>query len=153
MRTSTEQKLARGTKNTSGNRDFSPATAPPGRPECPIHLEGMAKRFFEDTYDHLASMGLESEVDVAGIELMAATYETWRKARASVAKHGLLSKGKRGLVKNPATAIEKDARDSLIRMMTMFGLNPRGRSQVRGNVSAEPADPFADWLKNRGSSN
>ena len=71
--------------------------APSGIPDCPEHLDNIAKAEWFATASILKDMGLLSRADRAALEMYCSAYSRYRKAAEHVAKYGEVILTKFGL--------------------------------------------------------
>ena len=130
-------------------RNTKEPTAPPGAPECPDHLNDLAKVEWWYMSSVLDEMGLLSRADRAALEIYCQTFAQWREACDMVAKHGAViqMKTKAGVQpkRNPFDLIRERTGQTCARLLAEFGLTPSSRSRV--HVEKKATDDFAEFLR------
>lgn len=103
-------------------------------PECPEHLDEIAKIEWWHITGILQEMGLLTKCDCSALEIYCHTYSEWRKACDEVAKYGAVLVQRRGEIveakRNPHDVIREKSAASCVRLLAEFGLTPSSRSQV-----------------------
>lgn len=99
-----------------------------GEPEPPDDLDPIARDAWDRLTGLLRSMEMLCLADRDALTLYAVTFSRWRRAEGDLDRLGTALIDKYGVAKaNPAGAIAKDCRATLIRLMGEFGLTPSAR--------------------------
>lgn len=138
-------KLAGG---TPAPRPAAPAIA--GRPECPGHLDAIARAEWDRIVPLLDEAGILARIDGAALAIYCATYSRWVRASAELdAPEGLVAYTEKGGVKqSPYVQIAAAAERDMARMLVEFGCTPSSRSRVATKAEG-PKDAFAEFLAKR----
>lgn len=125
---------------------------PPGQPECPEHLDEIARKHWTKLTKLLGGMGLLTSADEDAIAAYCQSYSRWVQAEASIKKYGLMiaSKDKKSLIKSPYLKISDDAKDRMLRIGLEFGLTPSSRSRVSVTKAKPAGSGIAKFLKLHG---
>lgn len=139
---------------TKSRRGVAEVKAPPGPLDPPKHLKGVARAEWIRVAQQLDDLGLLAGIDRANLEAYCGWYETWRQARADVARHGMTFKAVSGQrKKNPAAQIMSDASREMRKFAVEFGMTPSSRTRVAPDMkkpAGQPPLPGADtWPEAR----
>jgi P27 family predicted phage terminase small subunit len=115
-----------------------------GEPEPPGDLDPVARDAWDRLTGLLRSMGMLCLADRDALTLYAVTFSRWRRAEADIDRLGTALIDKYGVAKaNPAGAMAKDCRATLIRLMGEFGLTPSARAGL--NLPGKPGRLDGKW--------
>lgn len=129
-------------------RPASPAIA--GRPECPDHLDDVARGEWGRMVALLDEAGILSRIDGTALAIYCATFSRWVRATEELGgTEGLIVYTEKGGIKtSPYVHIAAAAERDMARMLVEFGCTPSSRSRVA--TRAEGAkDAFAEFLAKR----
>jgi P27 family predicted phage terminase small subunit len=118
-----------------------------GRPDCPEHLDAIAREEWDRVAPLLEEMGILGSIDRAALAGYCSAYSVWVRAEAKMGKSGrLVIVGATGaLVANPYIRIATQALDQMRKFMVEFGMTPSSRSRIVGTGKrGKEANPFAD---------
>ena len=121
------------------------------RPAMPKGLPLAAAAEWRRATRLLARFEILSEMDQRALADYCLCCVRLDQAEALITEHGLLVRGDRGLVKNPACQLARQYRAELRQWCAAFGMTPGARGRM--NLPTEPvdhSDPFEDFLSNRG---
>lgn len=86
-------------------------------------------------------MGIASGADRDALLCYCEAVVTHRKASALLSKTPILIKGHRGMVRNPALSVQRDASNTIRSFAHEFGLTPSARSEIHmGGARAPQGD-------------
>lgn len=155
----TQLKLLTGTRKDRINQAEPPV--PPGRPAPPDHLDGLALEKWNELIPILEGMRVLTVADGGALALLCNTHSRWIRARADVARRGMIletprkritGKGADRVVEewvvvktNPAVYVVQQCEGMLARLHDMLGLTPSGRSRIKAEGPA-PQDKLAEFL-------
>jgi P27 family predicted phage terminase small subunit len=112
-----------------GPKPKSNGTAPEATlervPPAPDTLGADGRKLWKALYRPLIEAGVMVPDDRYALELLCGYYDIWRAAQRSINEQGVLIDGQRGLVKNPALQIAREAGHGLRAMLAEFGLTPQ----------------------------
>lgn len=138
-------------KVIEGNRGKRPIKKdepkpPPAAPTPPSWLGREAKAEWRRVVPELDRLGMISLIDRAALVAYCETWETYVAAVRAARKDGVLVQGERGMVKNPAQQIARDAGAALRSWCEQFGFTPsaRGRMSVPGAGNDGDTDDLFD---------
>lgn len=112
-------------------RHKSEPEPPKDRPDCPAHLDEIAKQKWTEVTQQLDSMGLLSSADSGALELYCAAYGRYRSAEEFVKKYGevIISPASKFPMISPY-ASRMDRNLEVCRKYEIeFGLTPASRSR------------------------
>lgn len=116
--------------------------APNGMPEG-------ARREWRRVVPLLVRMGVAGDVDRLALADYCLCVARLAQCEREIEEHGVLVKGDRGLVKNPACQLAREYRAAVVRWSAEFGLTPSARGRIDAPAAAE-VDPFAAYLQGSG---
>lgn len=134
--------------NGSRIQDGRGIALPPGTPAKPDWLGPVASAVWDETILDLAEIpGLLSELDGGALALYCDAWQQYKDASAIVAREGMVATSEKGgTYQHPAVGIRNKARDAIIRLGAMFGLNPQSREGMV--VSGQkPEDELDELLR------
>ena len=116
-------------------RNHNEPDAPNDEPECPDHLDAMARNKWNEITGYLREMNILSAAYSDLIELYAETYSMYRQAMEKVVRVGIatVSKDKNGnatIHRNPFETAAQKYRDALLKMESELGLTPSAKSRL-----------------------
>jgi P27 family predicted phage terminase small subunit len=111
--------------------NFDEPKPEPGRPVCPPEASPDVRAIWDYTLNHLIVMGVATGADRDALLCYCEAVVSHRKASALLAKSPILIQGHRGMVRNPALAIQRDAAGVIRAYAHEFGLTPSARSEIR----------------------
>jgi P27 family predicted phage terminase small subunit len=141
-------------KQLAGNPGHRPLNASeprpaPGAPDCPDHLDDLARREWERVCAELVQLGVVTRLDRAALAAYCQSFSLWSDAAAKLKKFGTVVKGPTGLpVISPFFRIADLALKQMHRWAAELGLGPSSRSRIHVTPSAE-TDPLDDFLDRR----
>jgi P27 family predicted phage terminase small subunit len=121
---------------------------PSGVPDCPEHLDTVAKQEWDRVSAELISIGLLTSVDRAALAAYCAAYSRWVKAEQAIQKHGEVIKTQSGnAIQNPYVGVANRALDLMHKFLSEFGMTPSSRSRLHVNApTPESDDPYAEFV-------
>lgn len=112
-------------------------------PECPDHLDDIAKAEWERIVPELAKAGLLTQLDRTALSLYCQTWAIWIDAETKVKKRGRVFTTKSGHpIQNPFHNVATKAATDLKNFAIEFGLTPSARSRIDVDTMGETADPI-----------
>lgn len=123
--------------------------APSGVPDCPKHLDAIAKGEWLSIVKHLKAMGILSIADRQVIEQYCVSYSRWRKAAEIIMKEGDVAfSPNSGSPKYSPYAIAYDkSQEQCRKLLIELGLTPAARGRMRLANEEEPDSKWGDFLK------
>ena len=101
-------------------------------PACPRNLSQDAKRHWKRFAVQLYNAGIITEIDQSILAALCAEWATWSKAKAQLAKHGLVALTAGGSYKpSPYITISNTALANILRMLAELGMTPSSRTRVK----------------------
>jgi P27 family predicted phage terminase small subunit len=126
--------------------NFDEPKPEPGHPVCPPEASPEVRAIWGYTLDHLIVMGVATGADRDALLCYCEAVATHRKASALLAKSPILIQGHRGMVRNPALAIQRDAAGVIRAYAHEFGLTPSARSEIRMGGAKSGRDSAERYL-------
>lgn len=114
---------------------------------CPEGLSDVARAEWGKVVPELERLGMLALVDSPSLEAYCDAIAVMREARREIKKHGIMTEGERGYVKNPAVAIQKEAALLVRQFAAEFGLTPSARVRLKA-PEAPKRDALEDFLRN-----
>jgi P27 family predicted phage terminase small subunit len=130
--------------NPSGRPLPGTVQAPSGKPKMPDYLGPVARAEWRRVTGILDRMGILSVLDRASLADYCTVVERLQEASTAITKEGLLVKGERGMVKNPACQLERQYRQALLSYCSLFGLAPSPRGRMELPDAGDDYDGFLD---------
>jgi len=123
--------------------------APHAVPDCPEHLDDVARAEWFRTAKVLMDMGLLTLADRAALAAYCVAYSRWVHAEQQVKKYGTVVKSptKGFPMKSPYLTVADQAMESMRKLMVEFGLTPSSRSRIKLPDGAVKADEFELFLE------
>ena len=123
--------------------------APEGMPDCPEHLDDVARTEWFRTAGILMQMGLLTQADRAALAAYCVLYSRWVTAEEHVKKFGMIVKSphKEFPMKSPYLTVADQALEAMRKFMVEFGLTPSSRSRIRVANDGQAADEFDVFLE------
>jgi P27 family predicted phage terminase small subunit len=115
------------------------AGAATGIPDCPDYLDYVAKTKWPELCRQLAETGSLSNAAIDVMALYCAAFSQWREASDMVKKSGLLIKGAGGICANPCVKIAADAKNDMLQLAELLGLDASSRSRFRVKRNRSPS--------------
>lgn len=107
---------------------------PEGMPECPQHLDDLAREEWARAGAILDDIGLMTGLDMAVLAGYCQSYSEWARATTEVQKLGLVYKradGTPGL--NPYLRVSRESYDRMLKAAVLLGLSPSSRAGLKVN--------------------
>lgn len=121
--------------------------APRGKPRCPDHLKGEAKKEWGRICRELESMGLLHVTDRAAIALYCQLYAQWVEAIEKIGTDVVIKMPNGWPAPNPYLPVANKAAAQMVKLLTEFGLTPSSRTRIHAQPAKADdagADPFAE---------
>lgn len=100
-------------------------------PDCPRHLDKVAKREWKRLVPVLQRMRVLTEADQIALANLCQTYSTMIQAQEQLSKSGILYKTKSGYIQqSPLLGIVNSSIEIINRLSREFGLTPASRSRI-----------------------
>src|SRR3954463_10399212 len=139
-----------------GKRKLNEAEPTPtlGAPECPDHLDDVARKEWERLTTILVAMKVLTEADYIALANLCQGYSTLVNAQKQMNKTGILYKSKTGYIQqSPLLGIIHTQTTIVNNLLREFGLTPSSRTRV---ATVEPKNkpinrfallemPYEDW--------
>jgi P27 family predicted phage terminase small subunit len=118
-------------------------------PRAPSSLNKVAQKEWRRIVGELYTIGLLTEIDIAGLQAYCSCYAQWQDAQSNIQQHGVLMKSPTGFpMQSPYLAISNRAMVEMRKWLQEFGMTPSSRARV----SAKPVkkdDPVEAFRKAR----
>ncbi len=124
-----------------------------GRPKMSQGLSPEAQREWKRVADLLEERSALDKLDKTALDDYARCWQRLRECEADIAARGVLVRGDRGLVKNPACQLARVYRDQLIAWSKELGLTPTARARlgIKAPRKHDPNDPWERLAHGPGS--
>src|SRR5437868_4910509 len=125
-----------------------------GAPECPDHLDDVARKEWDRLTSILVAMKVLTEADYIALANLCQAYSTLVNAQKQMNKTGILYKSKSGYIQqSPLLGIIHTQTTIVNNLLREFGLTPSSRTRVatveprtkRTNPHSLPDVPYEDW--------
>ncbi len=112
-------------------RGFATPASVPRKPEW-IAAKPIASRKWDETLEELQEIpGLLSRLDGDVLSLYADCWQTFHDAQQLILEHGYIAHSEKGgAYQHPSVGVCNKARESIIKIGSMFGLNPPAREGI-----------------------
>ncbi|TWU12089.1 Phage terminase, small subunit [Symmachiella macrocystis] len=123
--------------------------AAPEVPDCPEHLDDVARAEWFRTAKVLLDMGLLTLADRSALAAYCVAYSRWVHAEEQVKKYGTIVKSpaKGFPMKSPYLTVADQAMEAMRKLMVEFGLTPSSRSRIKLPEGAGAVDEFDLFLE------
>ena len=140
-----ELKILRGTRKDRIKADAPKIVAV--APQCPAHLDDVAKAKWHELVEQLSAAGTLSLTDSEALALYCSTFSLWLLAREHISKtQSLTVTGAQGGTKsNPVLSAISSNAQLLARLQAEFGLTPSSRGRIQSNA-AGPKDELEEFV-------
>lgn len=133
-------------------------------PECPSHLDAMARKIWARVGDRLLRLGLVTELDETMFALYCQTYSTWLQLSRDVKKEGVfipvpvIVDGEPITIDGKAlTTQEKNPKQIELRLLTVqlknlaaeFGMSPSSRTRLSIDLPEGEEDEMKGWIEGK----
>ena len=115
-------------------------------PECPAHLDAMARSEWDRMVPILLGMRVLTEADYMALSMLCQAYSTMAAAQDQLNKTGILFKTPSGYVQqSPLISIVNQNAELVTKLCREFGVTPSARSRVQARQAdkAKADDPWA----------
>lgn len=112
--------------------NMSEPTPPIAVPDCPEHLNALAKTEWARITKELKALGIISRLDRAALAAYCQNYARIIEAELKIASMGMVIKTPFGPARNPYLGIAERAYKLMKDFLTEFGLTPVSRSRIKG---------------------
>lgn len=137
-------KMIRGTYRADRDNPDAPNPPPvPKVPKPPPTLNADGRKKWRELAPILQDLGVLAEADLPAFEALCMHYGLMCEAARALKREGLLVKGDRGMVKNPAAQLHRDNSAAFAKYCGLFGLTPADRSRVSAAPGPAKDNPFA----------
>lgn len=138
-------KKLEGTARPDRINDAEPQPAV-AAPRCPAWLEPEARREWRAISAKLLKLGLLTEVDGTALAAYCQSYARWKQAEALISRDGMTFTTGEGMIRlRPEVGVSQKERLIMKGYLTMFGLAPSARTNLRG-ATPEESDPLEELL-------
>lgn len=140
----TRLKILKGVEKARINRN-EPVAAP-GIPDCPEHLDELARKEWERITPFLLQMGVLSKIDGTSLALYCEAHSLRVQAFEKIGDEGMVTETQRGGDRVTSwVKVHEQARRDCMRFLVEFGVTPSSRSRIK--VTPEkPKDELAEFL-------
>jgi P27 family predicted phage terminase small subunit len=126
-----------------------------GIPECPPHLDAVARQEWDRVAPLLIRVGCITPLDRAALVCYCQAWSRLVDAEQNLIKFGKVVKTPRGYpVQNPYLSISNAAMSTIERFATEFGMTPSSRSRINAGVDplppgspAKPGSKQDEWAQ------
>ena len=124
---------------------------PPGMPECPSHLDDLAKAEWARAGTILDEIGLMTGLDMAVLAGYCQSFSEWAKATEEVKALGMVYKRKDGTPGlNPYLRVSRESYDRMLKAAVLLGLSPSSRAGLKVNKKDEKSKVHEFMKKKHG---
>jgi P27 family predicted phage terminase small subunit len=111
--------------------------------EPPDFLGEVGRREWARLVPMLEAAGVLKETDYLALGPLFRAYENWVQCEDLIKKHGMLLKGRDGVVvKNPLLAPARHYFNELVKMLAQFAGTPSSRTSVHATEKPQASNPF-----------
>ena len=140
----TKLKILKGTQRADRFNPNEPMPDP-NIPEAPDHLSKDALIEWGRISNHLAKLGLLSDLDMAALAMYCQAWDRIVKYEKIVEKSSELHKSGENITLSPAMWVINKAYDQCYKLLTEFGMSPASRAKVSAKEQKKEADPWAKF--------
>lgn len=117
-------------------------------PECPDHLDDLAKAEWGRAGKILDKIGLMTDLDMMILAAYCDAYSRWIKA-TRIAQKEMFQETKKGITLHPAVKIAQTAFDQMIKAGVLIGMSPASRATMKVDKKEEPKSKFEGLLNGK----
>jgi P27 family predicted phage terminase small subunit len=148
-KTPTVLHIARGNPGKRPLNDLEP-TPEVSIPDCPDHLDELAKKEWDWIATALEKEGLLTYIDKAALAMYCQSYARWSRAEQEIQNGAYFVKGAAGgPVTNPWLAIANRSMDQCHRLLREFGLSPTSRASLKIERDDSAVDTFQSYMNRK----
>lgn len=129
--TPTALKVVQGARPSRVNTKEPKPAVRQAPPTAPTHLSVEAQGVWKALAADMHRKGVLTTWDLDTFAVYCEAVVVHRQASADITDRGVLVKGERGSVKNPALQVQREAAATLIRAAVELGLTPSARSSLK----------------------
>jgi P27 family predicted phage terminase small subunit len=124
-----------------------------GTPDCPPHLNKVAKDEWERISVELSAAGVLTNVDRAALAAYCAAYSRWVEAEKAIKKDGAVTVSPKGYqMQSPWVGIANTSLAMMHKYLVEFGATPSSRSRIHvANDNSGSGDAFEEFMKGIGA--
>ena len=115
----------RGTPKPTPADDLAVQTIAP-----PAHMEPAAAEVWSLVAAEMERNSQLREIDTLSLTMLCDAWYNYAEATANIQKYGVLVRGERGPMPNPAVKIQKDAAAGILQLSDRLGLTPLSRLRL-----------------------
>ena len=105
-----------------------------------------ADNYIKIVKKQMNSIGVMEEVDEENLELLKAQVALYYQALEEIDKNGLIVKGAKGMIQNPAFSIQRSAIQNITALMRELSISARQRRFLIQNEIINEEDPMDSFL-------
>lgn len=143
-------KVINDLKGDPGNRRRKQKEPEPPKdhPQCPDHLDDIARQEWQSITEQLDRMGLLSSADTTALELFCSAYSRYRQAESMVRKFGevIISPVNKYPMVSPYSTVMNKNLETCRRLLVEFGLTPASRARC-AVAKKDDANGWGDFFK------
>ncbi|HIF9075729.1 TPA: phage terminase small subunit P27 family [Photobacterium damselae] len=122
-----------------------------GKVRAPRRFNRESKKWFNDIVKRAESMGVMTDVDDIGVEMLVDAYAEYLALCEIIENAGFVyvtkgTKGQKSIKANPAVVMRADAWKRISSMLQQFGLTPSSRSKINTDKPESEGDILDDLL-------
>ncbi len=148
--TPTKLKVLRGNPGKRPLNTQEPQPTP-GIPECPDHLDEVARAEWDRITPELDVIGMLTKVDRAALAAYCSAWSRWVDAEKMLARYGymLVSKETKNVYRSPYLDVSNRAMSQMGEFLREFGMTPSSRVRLVTNKTPQSDDPLVRILQLR----
>lgn len=111
-------------------------------PEPPEWFGEIAVAAWQQVAPWLIEAKILTATDLHNLEAFCMAYQRWREAQADITKNGIIVKGAKQEIKNPACTVANETMRQMATFGSALGLDPAARSRLKPGGQQKPDNPF-----------
>lgn len=109
-------------------------------PECPSHLDELAREEWDRVTQELHTLGVLALVDRSSLAGYCVAWSRWVQAETKLQDEGYVLQGQGGgYYQNPMLAVANKAMEQLYKFASEFGMTPSSRTRIKANPAESKA--------------
>lgn len=117
-------------------REPKPRALPPNYPT----KSPTAREVWDYLTEHLSAMGIAAQPDRDALLCYCDAVELYHRCREIMVTEPVIVRGQKGMVRNPAIAVMRDAANTIRQYAQEFGLTPSARARIEVRGADDDAD-------------
>lgn len=116
-------------------------------PDPPNWFGPIAASIWRQVAPWLVQSKILTDTDLHNLEVFAMAYQRWREAQEDITKNGIVVKGAKQEIKNPACTVANEAARQISTFGAALGLDPAARARLKPGEEEDEENEFLTLLQ------